>query len=357
MGKVAVLYDGQFIYWRSILWAVAVVAALLMAVAIRLWQRKPLPPLLVALPAAIVLSVYCARIVHWYCRFEAYGSLRSALTDLGGGGFSLIGVFAGTLLALLLVRALQLTKELPSLLDAVSPAAAFGIAVGRWAEYFTAADRGKMILEGEAFHHLPWATEVVNAGGAVEWRFATFAFQSIWCAIVFAILLACMLIPARRQEAQRAWRDGNLFCTFVLLYCLGQIVLDSTRYDALFLRSNGFVSLVQIVCAVAVAAVTALYSVRSIRARGYHWYHGVLWGVAVLGLGLAGFMEWYVQRHGNQFVFAYAMMALGLAIFLFVPLWLRRSTRARMSEREDAETAHPLPVHPTLRKVASVAFS
>ena len=236
---------------------------------------------------------------------------------------------------------LRLTKELPALLDAVSPAAAFGIAVGRWAEYFTTADRGKMILQSETLHRLPWTAPVTNTAGVVEWRFATFAFQSIWCTVVFLILLACLLVPARRQEAQRSWRGGNLFCTFVLLYCLGQILLDSTRYDALFLRSNGFVSLVQIVCAVALAAVTALYSVRSIKTRGYHWYHGVLWAVAVLGLGIVGVMEWFVQRHGDEFVVSYGLMLVGMLIFLCVPLWLRRSTqtvRRKQPGPQDAKT-------------------
>ena len=327
MGKVALLTDGQFIYWRSIIWAFAALAALLMAVALRLWQKKPLPPLLIALPFAVVLSVYCARLIHWYCRFESYASLSAALTDLGGGGYSLIGVFAGTLLALLIVRLLKLTDELPSLLDAVAPAGAFGIALGRWAELFTAADRGKMIFADEALHALPWSTAVTNAAGVEEWRFATFAFQSFWAAAVFVVTLLVFLIPSRRQEQKKSWRGGGVFYLFVLLYGIGQILLDSTRYDALFLRSNGFVSLVQIVCAVGLAAVTALYSVRSIKVHGFHWYHWVRWVVAVLGLGIVGVMEWFVQRHGDEYVLAYGLMLVGLLIFLCVPLWLRKSTR------------------------------
>ena len=332
MGKAAFLLDGQFIYWRSIIWAVAVLAAMLLAVAARLWQKKPLPPLLISFPIAIVLSVYGARIVHWYCRFETYAGLGDALQNLGGGGYGLIGAFVGTLLALVLVWALRLEKDLPSLLDSVAPGAAFGIALGRWAELFTNADRGKMVFAEEALHKLPWATPVVNTAGLEEWRFATFAFQSIWAGVVCVVTLLCLLIPGRRQEQRKSWRGGNVFCTFVLLYCLGQILLDSTRYDALFLRSNGFVSLVQIVCAVAVAAVTALYSVRSIKVHGYHWYHGTLWGLAVLGLGIVGVMEWFVQRHGDEYIVSYGLMTVGLLVFLCVPLWLRRSTRTSGSK-------------------------
>ncbi|MBR6096307.1 MAG: prolipoprotein diacylglyceryl transferase [Oscillospiraceae bacterium] len=327
MAEVALLYQGQFVYWRSILWALAALAAIFMAVALRLWQRKPLAPLLIALPFALVLSVLCARLIHWYCSYESYASLGAALGNLRGGGYSLLGVFAGTALSLALLRLLGLTDNLPGLLDALSPAAAFGIALGRWAELFTSADRGKMILEAEALHRLPFSVPVVNAGGLSEWRFATFAFQSIWAGIVFLILLLRFLIPGRMQEQRRSWREGNVFCLFLLLYGCGQVLLDSTRYDALYLRSNGFVSLVQIACAAALIGVTALYSVRSIRVHGFHWYHPALWLLALLGLGLAGVMEWFVQRHGDEYVLAYGLMLAGLLLYVCAPLYLARSTR------------------------------
>lgn len=338
MGKVALLWEGRFLYWRPIFWAIAVLTALLMAVALRLWQKQPLPPLLIAMPLAILLSVYCARLVHWYCRFESYESLSAALEHLGGGGYGLIGVFAGTLAALLLVRLVCLTKNLPALLDAVAPAAALGIAVGRWADLFTTADRGKMLLADEALHTLPYTAPVVNTSGVTEWRFATFAFQSIWCLAVFVITLLVFLIPFKRREQRERWRDGRVFLLFLLLYCPGQVVLDSTRYDALFLRSNGFVSLVQILCGATMLGVLALYSVRSIRSVGFRWYHPVLWLTAILGLGLAGFMEWYVQRHGDRFLFAYPVMSLGLLVYALSPLLLRWTTLEAREKGAEKET-------------------
>ena len=334
MAEVASFWQGQFVYWRSILWALAALAAIFMAVAFRLWQRKPLAPLLIALPFALVLSVCFARLIHWYCCYERYASLGAALGDLSGGGYALLGVFLGTLLSLVLLRLLRLTDELPALLDALSPAAAFGIALGRWAELFTSADRGKMLFEAEALQRLPFSVPVTNAGGVTEWRFATFAAQSVWAAAVFLILLLRVLIPRQMQEQRRSWRSGNLFCLFLLLYGCGQILLDSTRYDALFLRSNGFVSLVQIACGTALLGVTALYSLRSIRVHGFHWYHPALWLLALLGLGLAGLMEWFVQRHGDEYVLAYGLMLVGLLLFLCAPLYLARSTRTVRRRRE-----------------------
>lgn len=317
MDKVMMIVGDEYLYWQPVILAVGALSAALMAAALRLWKDEKLLPLLVAIPVGAVFSVYAARLIHWYCRHESYAGLAAALGNLRGGGYSLIGAFAGMLLAFLLVRLLRLTLNLPALLDRAAPAAALGIAVGRLGDLFTAADRGKMMFESEALHRLPYASAVVNAtSGAPEWRFATFFAQSVWAAAVFLVLLLRTLLPRRRALKREEWADGNVFFLFLLLYCSGQIVTDSTRYDALFLRSNGFVSLEQIVCAVAIVAVLALCSARSIRERGFRYWHPLLWLLALAGLGLAGFMEYYVQRHGNEFVFAYGMMINGLLIFV-----------------------------------------
>ena len=320
--KVAFLADGQFIFWRSIIIAFAVLTAILAAVAARLWQKKSLSALLIALPIAIVLSIVFARFVHWYCRFESYESLSAAMKTLTGGGYSLIGVFFGVILACCLVRLLRVTDDLPALLDSISPAAALGIAVGRFSELFSVADRGKILVGNPALQHLPFGSAVTNTiSGAVEWRFATFCAQAVWCTLILLILTAYWIAARQRKS-------GDLFLLFMMLYCLGQILLDSTRYDALFLRSNGFVSLEQIVCAVAVGAILALWSVKSIRAGGFRGSYVPLWILGVLGLGLVGGAEWFVQRKGDQYLLGYSGMTLGLLMVFFAGMFLKRAARA-----------------------------
>ena len=330
MDKLLVLFGGEIADWKPILIAIAALAAALMSVGVCLWRGEKLLPMLAALPLGTLASVCLARLIHWYCRSESYASLQSAFSEMRGGGYSLIGVFAGMLLAFGLVRLLRLTRDLPALLDCAVPGAALGIAIGRMGDLFTTADRGKMILADEALHHLPYAAAVQNAtSGATEWRFATFAFQSIWCAALCLVFLIAALWPRRRAMAPSRRGSGSLFALFMALYCCGQIVLDSTRYDALFLRSNGFVSLEQILCAVVLAAVAAVYSVRSVRLHGLRFWHWLLWVLALAGLGLAGYMEYYVQRHGSAYLFAYGLMCLGLALFMAVILALFATSAQR----------------------------
>ena len=88
------------------------------------------------------------------------------------------------------------------------------------------------------------------------------------------------------------------------------VMADSSRYDASFLRLNGFVSMVQIVSGVTLLVVLIIYSRRSIRANGMQKKLVVLWVVFFLAVGLTGFLEWLVQRHGNWYLSCYFLMGL-----------------------------------------------
>ncbi len=326
MDKVAFLTDSGYVYWHSVFIVLAILAAGLMALALALARGRKIWEMLAVLPLSFIASLYLGRLIHWYCRFEGYDGFSAAMGDLGTGDFSLIGAFLGVLLACLLVRAVGLTRDLPGLLDTLAPAGALGIALGRLSDMFTAADRGKMLVTDPALQRLPLAASVVNTAGETEWRAATFCFQSIFAAVLCAALLPALFLPRRRSPLRESWARGNVAAMFLLAYCASQIVLDSTRYDALFLPLNGFVSLEQILCAVVLAAVLAVYAVRSVKTRGLHKLHVISWVLALACLGGAGYMEYYVQRHGDRYLLAYGVMSACLLAYALIAWATCRST-------------------------------
>jgi hypothetical protein len=98
------------------------------------------------------------------------------------------------------------------------------------------------------------------------------------------------------------------------------VLLDSTRYDSLYLRSNGFVSIVQILSAVSMAVVLVLFSIFAVRNSGLKRWMIPSW-IALAGLfGGAGYMEYYVQRHGREAAFAYSVMGLCLTAIVVIGL-------------------------------------
>jgi len=315
MNQIAYIFGETTIYWNSILIASAAFCSLLMVFAIRLWRNEPLLPVFVFFPLALFLSLLCSRFIHWYCRTDQYQSLNDAFQNFTRGGFALLGVFVGCFAAALLVRILRLTDDLPSLLDALSPAAAFGIGLGRLSHLFDSVSRGKVLIEHEANRRLPIGSPVVNpTNNEIQWRFATFFIQSLVALSLCVLLLFIMahMLHLTRKKGKNA--RGMTFLLFLMLYFSTQIILDSTRYDALFLRSNGFVSLEQIFGIVVIVAVAVIFSIRSIKRCGFHRWHPVLWFLMLACFGGTGYMEYYVQRHGSLYLMCYSIMGACLLL-------------------------------------------
>ena len=264
------------------------------------------------------LSVFFARMIHWYCQYTSYAGFLAAITDYSTGGYALIGVFAGCLVAALILRLLRRVESLGQLLDCTCIAGAAGIAIGRFASFFNADDRGMLLTE---YTRLPLAYSSVSPiTGLEEFRLATFLLQFFCVAILFFGLLHFYL---KQTEKNPVYRHGDSFWIFVLLYSASQAVLDSTRYDSLFLRSNGFVSLVQILCLVSLVVTLVLFSVRMVKAMGWNFGFPLMWLSALALLGGAGYMEYFVQRHGDQAAFAYGTMSLCLGSFALLVLAIR----------------------------------
>jgi len=315
VNNVAYIYPDSVVTWSGVVIALAVLCAVLVCFAFAVRKKGYCLPLAVMLPVAMALGCIFGRMIHWYCRTDQYSSFSQAFTDLTVGSFSIIGIIAGCLIAAVVVWALGLAPSLGTILDILAPGAALGIALGRLSFLFNYSDRGKIFVENEAYRRLPIGSVVINASsGAVEWRFATFFIQSLAAFAIFIVVVILWFRFSKSSLKSGKSAAGSCFAAFSVLYFMSEIILDSTRYDALFLRTNGFVSLMQIVGAVAVVAAFVYFSVRSVRFNGLHPWHFVLWTAFLAALGLAGYMEYYVQRHGGLYMMCYSIMTAGLAI-------------------------------------------
>ena len=314
MEQIAFISGNSVFYWNSVVLALAAGAASCIFLAFYLPGGRPGAAAAVV-PGALVLSLFFGRLLHWYFRPDSYPRFWSAITDYTSGGYALMGCFVGCAAAAGLVRLLRLEPFAPAMLDAMSLGGCAGIAVGRLACFFSAADRGQLM----PFTALPLAYPVNNVvTGAPEYRLATFVLQAMAAALIFAALAVFFLLGKKR-------RTGDVTLLFLLLYGLTQAVLDSTRYDSLYLRSNGFVSAVQLLSAAALVGVSALFSARMVRGRGMRRRYVPLWIGMLALLGGAGYMEYFVQRHGDRALFSYAIMTACLGIFTALSLLTYRA--------------------------------
>ena len=317
MDKLAYVSGETFLYWNSIVLTLAAATAICFFLAFYLYKSGNALAGFTAVPACLGLSLVLARFFHWYCRADSYPDFLTAMTDYTSGGYALMGVFLGCFLVAVLLRLLQFSLDLGEMLDCMSIAACAGIAVGRLNSLFNATDRGNVLAH---MTNLPFAYPVTNAvSGAQEYRLATFMIQAM-VALALLILLSLTYI---RGNKKGKLPSGDTCYVFLLLYGASQVVLDSTRYDSLFFRSNGFVSVVQVLGAVALVLSMILFSRRMVKARGFRAWQIFLWlliGIAIAG---AGYMEYYVQRRGNEALFAYSVMSGCLLLVVLLTLLIR----------------------------------
>ena len=331
MERIAFIIGETFVYWSAIILTLAAAAAACTFVALYLGRPGKAISAALAVPMALVFSLVLARFMHWYCRADSYDSFFTAMTDHSSGGYALMGVFGGCLLAAVILRALFIVRDLPEMLDCMCIAGSLGIAVGRLSSFFNSSDRGQII---EGMTDLPWVYPVTNAvSGAVEYRLATFVIQAMAAAGIFAVLLVFWLVGNRKRQ-----KNGDTTLLFLLLYGVSQVVLDSTRYDSLFFRSNGFVSIVQVLGALGMALAIILFSVRLVKRRGFRGWYLVLWIPMAALIGGAGYMEYHVQRHGDQAAFAYSVMSGCLVLVVLLTL-LVRALGLRKRSAEAVESA------------------
>ncbi|MBR1457566.1 MAG: prolipoprotein diacylglyceryl transferase [Oscillospiraceae bacterium] len=328
MNPIAISVGGVVLYWSSLLLCLGAAAWLTLALALYRTDGGPAGAVWVWFPFAVLFSVLLARFLHWYCHAEQYTGLLAAMTRYDGGGYCLPGLLLGTALAALLAVRLGFAPGAAGLLDALAPGAALCITLIRLGALFGSADRGKLLITKPVLQHLPFAAPVATASGAVEYRFATF-FVEFLLLLALSLWLLRFYLRQRHAPMRGGRADGSVALLFLVLLSAVELVADSTRYDSSFLRSNGFVSLTQIVSAAAILAVLIYYVVRSVKARGFAPQHILLVLLWLAGLGATAYLEYLVQRHGDWYLFCYAMMSLSCAAMALAPCLAYRTLRVR----------------------------
>ena len=197
MEKIAFIIGEQFLYWSPLILAIAVVAALCAFVALHLGTGGKTLGTFLVLPLSLVLGLLLGRLIHWYCRPDAYESLSAAMSDFTGGSYALTGVAAGVLASLGIARLLRALDNLPKALDCASLAGMLGICVGRFNHMFNANDRGQVVT---TITELPLVYPVENTiTGELEYRFAAFMVQAIVAGTLFAVLPSISSVRAERS--------------------------------------------------------------------------------------------------------------------------------------------------------------
>ena len=334
MSAIAIYSNSFIVYWSAIVIVLGIAAWFCLSMALYRGDGGRGSAMWLVLAVGTVLSVLFCRAIHWYCNFEQYESFIAAITDYSVGSYCLPGMFLGLLLAGLLAAKLRFADSAAVLFDALAPGAALGIAMFRLSALFNSSCRGNLAITPPILQRLPFASQVAVSAGTTEYRLATFFIQFILMLILTAALVYFFL---RRRNEPKKWgrQRGYVAGLFLVVYSAMEVILDSTRYDSCVLRSNGFVSVVQIVSAVIIVVILCVYTHRSVKANGRKWYHFAIWAGYVLSLAMAGGSEYFVQRHRDWFIYCYAIMALGLVLMVTMVRLMYKTLLVKEEGSED----------------------
>lgn len=328
MNQIALTFNHTILYWYSIVLALSAASGICLFFACCSHKGICLTASAATALLALFFSLFFSRLLFWYCRPFRFESWRQALTTPDASCHALLGAFVGCLAAALCMQ--RTCGGLPTLLDCMSTAGCGAIFLGRLAFFFSDGDRGRILSED---FHLPWAYPIIDpSSGLSENRLATFLLQAITVGILFLVLLFLFLQNKHPQKS------GRITLFFLMVYSASQAILDSTRYDALYLHSNGFISLIQLLSALTLVAAIAVCSFLAVRQRGIQKWMIVSWILIPCLFGGAGYMEYFVQRHGNQASFGYRIMGGCLAAILLLGIFFWQAANENASTKPAAKS-------------------
>ncbi len=322
MNSVAMYLGSRVIQWSAVIITMGLLCCLSLTLALFRQRSESLRAILVFFPLATVLSLFLARLIHWYFNTEIYGSFGAAFSNFDLGSFSIPGVILGVWLAAWIVCRLGLVPNTGVLLDCTAPALALLIAFVRLSALFNNTCRSRILIETKIFKTLPFAVAHTDAAGNRVWRLAVFFLAFLAMLALTAFLLRFYCRRGRRKMLVPCSTRGNVWRMFLLYYGVVEFVVDSLRNDSPLMhfhllsklnQYSSFVSLAQIFAAFTILYVLVYYSVNSIKAKGFSYLHALSWVAFVLCLVGAGFFGEYKVQRTAQYLKCYSIMILSLA--------------------------------------------
>ncbi len=181
---------------------------------------------------ALPIGIIGARIYYVVFSYADYAGDFRRMIDIRGGGLAIHGGLIAGIITMLVFSKVRKIDPV-AMLDLFIPSVALAQAIGRWGNFFNGEAHGGPT-------DLPWA---ILVGG--ERVHPTFLYESIWCLIIFAVLI--------HLDRKGTFR-GQIFCTYLIMYSAERFFVEGLRTDSLMigpLRQAQVISIALLVLGIA----------------------------------------------------------------------------------------------------------
>ena len=227
MDRVLISIGPITIYWYSFLIFLSILIGLLIVkkevVKTKLDKGFIFDLIFYLIPVAIVGAII------YYVIFN-YSVFKDNFIDvfkIWEGGVAIYGaVIAGILFTIYYCK--KKKQSILLTLDILAPCLVLGQAIGRWGNYFNGEAHGVVTsLSYLKSLHIP---DFIIKGMYINGNYyiPTFLFESIWCFIVFIILIIV-------RNKLKYKKEGIIVCLYFILYSLGRFFIEGLRTDSLYI--------------------------------------------------------------------------------------------------------------------------
>lgn len=237
---VAFTIFGWDVTWYGILIALGVLGAVYIALQSAKKYRWEQDDILDVAILCIPIGIIGARLYYVIFQWPMYAADPIKIFMTWKGGLAIYGGIIGGILAAVFYCFWK-KKSIWELLDIGAPCIAFGQAVGRWGNFINQEAYGAQITNP----NLMWFPFAVKIDATNTIHYATFFYESAWCALVCVFLL---LVRKRFRHS------GDVVLAYLGLYSFERMFVEGLRTDSLMLgplRVSQWLSGV-IFCAVAI---------------------------------------------------------------------------------------------------------
>ena len=239
---IAFTVFGLDVRWYGILIAIGIVAATLIIYWRAPFHDLPREKVLDFGVICIPLGIVGARLYYVIFQWDHYKDDPLSIFDLRSGGLAIHGGLILSLLTVFILCRIWKYRTL-NILDLAMPGIVLAQAIGRWGNYFNSEAHGGPT-------DLPWA---VTVGG--QTYHPTFLYESIWCLILFFILL---YVDDHRKFY------GQTFLLYGILYSIERFFVEGLRTDSLMI---GPFRQAQVLSLIIIVLFTTVYVILNVKSK------------------------------------------------------------------------------------------